>query len=104
MIIETGKKYLVTTDNWFFAPDGHSYKSVWGTAVAIQSDEEVLGIKTNRGSTNWYLLIGKMLIAGCQIHYAIQCDECTSPAFTREDEPEGKLHMKETTCRTYVTD
>jgi len=71
-------KYLVTTDNWFYAPDGKKYRSAWG-AVAIVNDE-VLGVQTNHNSTNWYAQIGTgeraMLIAGCQIHYAVRCDKC----------------------------
>ena len=45
MLYESGKKYLITTDKWFIAPDGSEYKSAYGTLVAIKSDED-LGIKT----------------------------------------------------------
>jgi hypothetical protein len=30
-------KYLITTDSWFYAPDGKQYKAVWGE-VSILSD------------------------------------------------------------------
>lgn len=70
-------KYLITTDNWFYAPDGQKYKSVWGE-VKILEDSSI-GIKTNRNSTNWYAFIGSedkgMIVAGCQIHYAVKCNE-----------------------------
>jgi hypothetical protein len=75
-MIEAGEKYLITTDHWFYAPDGKKYRAVWGTA-RIESDEE-LGIKTNRNSTNWYVVVGMdkpFVIAGCQVHYAMRCDE-----------------------------
>jgi len=65
-------KYLITTDAWFYAPDGKQYKGVWGE-VEIVSDT-ILGIKTNARSSNWYAKVGSeenhVIIAGCQIHYA----------------------------------
>lgn len=76
MNIQVGDKALVTTYQWFYAPDGAQYRAVYGAVKSIQSDEETLGIKTNRSSTNWYLEIGNMTIAGCQIQYAIKTDEC----------------------------
>lgn len=76
MNIETGKKSLITADNWFYAPDGKQYRAVFGTVKSIKTAEETLGIKPNGRSTNWYVEIGNMTIAGCQIHYAIRTDEC----------------------------
>lgn len=70
-------KYLITTDNWFIAPDGKTYRAVWGEVEIIQ--DEFLGIKTNRNSSNWFAKVGNknnhVIIAGCQIHYAIRCEE-----------------------------
>jgi hypothetical protein len=70
-------KYLITADGWFYAPDGRMYRSAWGEVQIISDD--FLGIKTNRGSTNWYAQIGSdkkhIIIAGCQIHYAVKCEE-----------------------------
>lgn len=34
-MIKVGDKVLVTVDNWFHAPDGKSYRSVFGTVNAI---------------------------------------------------------------------
>lgn len=69
--------HLITTDNWFFAPDGKSYRSVWGNVVI--TDDSVLGIKTNARSSNWFAKVGSddnyVIIAGCQIHYAVKCDK-----------------------------
>lgn len=76
--IEAGQKALITTDNWFFAPDGNSYRAVFGTVKAVRTAEESLGVKPNAKSTNWYVEIGNMTIAGCQVHYAIRTDECSS--------------------------
>ena len=75
MNIEIGAQVLVTTDNWFFAADGKSYRAIWGTVRAIRDDKETLGIKTNARSTNWYAEIGDTLVAGCQIHYAVRCGQ-----------------------------
>ena len=70
--------YLITTDNWFIAPDGKSYLGVWGN-VKIMQDSDILGIKTNAKSTNWFAIVGTeenhIIIAGCQIHYAAKCNK-----------------------------
>jgi hypothetical protein len=70
-------KYLISTTQYFLAPDGQQYRSVWGE-VEILSDT-FLGVKTNHNSSNWYLKIGDaenfVLVAGCQVHYAVKCDE-----------------------------
>lgn len=72
-----GNSFLITTDNWFFAPDGSCYRAVWGK-VQIFNSEETLGVKTNVRSTNWYAIVGEgdkqVIVAGCQIHYAVMCN------------------------------
>lgn len=73
--LQVGKKALITCDNWFYAPNGKEYRAVFGTVQAVHTSEETLGVKTNAKSTNWYVVIGNMTLAGCQIHYAIRCDE-----------------------------
>ena len=75
MNMEIGKRVLITTNEWFLTPDGKSCKGVYGTVKNILSSEETLGVKTNSKSTNWYVEIGDMLVAGCQIHYAIITDK-----------------------------
>lgn len=77
MEFKLGEKYLITTDHWFIAPDGEQYKSAFGTVSEILNDGDALGIKTNRHSSNWYVLIGSMMIAGCQIHYCIKTDKAS---------------------------
>ena len=73
------KNYLITTDNQFYGADGVAYRACYGK-VNVVSDTDILNIKTNRGSTNWYVVVGDiegkhMIIAGCQIHYALQTDK-----------------------------
>ena len=65
MNIKIGDKVLITTDNWFFGKDGIQYRAVYGTVKSIANDVDILGIKTNAKSTNWYVEIGDMVIAGC---------------------------------------
>lgn len=77
MNIEIGSMALVTTSEWFVAPDGNNYKAVFGRVKGVFTAEETLGVKTNGRSTNCYLEIGKMTIAGCQINYAIRTDDCS---------------------------
>ena len=73
--MKIGEKYLITADNWFFAPDGENYRAVFGTVHALVDSETALGVKTNRNSTKWYVAIGDMIIAGCQVHYAMRADD-----------------------------
>lgn len=75
MNLNIGDKAIITTDSWFYAPNGLSYRAVYGTIRAVRSDAETLGIKTNARSTNWYVEIGNMTVAGCQVHYAMRCDD-----------------------------
>ena len=78
-MIENGEKYLITTDGWFRGHDGEQYAAVWGTCY-MKTSEQVFGFKPSRPSTNWFLVIGRrkarrVVVAGCQIHYAMRCDE-----------------------------
>ena len=79
--MQIGQKALITTDAWFYAPDGRQYRAVFGTVKAVRTSEETLGVRTNARSTNWYVEIGNLTVAGCQIHYALRCDAVhTGPA------------------------
>lgn len=73
-----GSKVLITTDNWFYGPDGVQYRAVFGTVKGVFTAEETLGVKTNARSTNWYVQVGCMTLAGCQIHYAVTTDEAAT--------------------------
>lgn len=103
--IEPGQKALITTDNWFFAPDGKSYRAVFGTVHAVRSAEETLGIKPNAKSTNWYVEIGNMTIAGCQIHYAVRTDTChNGPSEGWNSSAEHGCKVYESPCSVYFSD
>lgn len=69
--------YLITTDAWFYAPDGKQYRAVWGNVQIV--NDSILSIKTNARSSNWFAKVGTednhVIVAGCQIHYAIKCKE-----------------------------
>lgn len=72
MNLEVGTKSLISTSEFFVAPNGKQYKSIYGTIKGVFSSKETLGVETNNKSTNWYVEIGNMTVAGCQIHYAIK--------------------------------
>lgn len=69
---------MITCDNWFVAPDGHSYLAVWGDCETVTA-ESALGLVPNRNSANWFVKVSnngeEMIVAGCQIHYAASCPE-----------------------------
>ena len=104
MNIQIGDKALITTDNWFYAPDGKKYKAVWGTVHGVQSSEQTLGVKTNAKSTNWYVLIGDMVLAGCQIHYAIKADKVNFENIWDYQYSEQKSLVHERPCEIYNSD
>lgn len=104
MNIILGRKALVTTDSWFYAPNGQTYRAVFGTVKGIRKDDEALGIKTNKGSTNWYLEIGNMFIAGCQIHYAIKTEKFSTDSYRLNVEHEGKVNEVPTMSSIYNAD
>ena len=74
-MIENGKKYLINCDSWFVGPDGEYYSAAWGVC-RILTTEELFKFKPLRPSTNWFVQVGEgdhnIIIAGCQIHYAIE--------------------------------
>jgi hypothetical protein len=99
-----GNKYLISTDDWFYGPDGQQYKAVFGTVTGVRSDEEALGIKTNRHATNWYIEIGNMIIVGCQVHYVTRTDRCEKRRTVLEVENNGKVELCDATQRIYFAD
>jgi hypothetical protein len=76
-------KYLITTTDWFYAPDGVQYKAAWGNVELF--DDSILGIKTNRNSVNWFAKVGSedkhIIIAGCQINYSVRCEDKPNTEF-----------------------
>lgn len=88
--IKVGSKVLVTTNEWFYAPDGRTYKAVFGTVRGVFTSESTLGVRTNAKSTNWYLDVGCVTIAGCQIHYLVACESANFEPVTDWGTHEGK--------------
>lgn len=70
-----GKSVLLTTSEWFYAPDGQNYKAVWGRLIGIHEAGKTLGFIPNRAHANWFIEVGKMIVMGCQVRYIVQCDE-----------------------------
>ena len=72
------EKMLITFDNWFVAPDGNQYKSAWGL-VQVYEAKDILNLLPNKQSSNWFIHVGNqergVIVAGCQIHYAVFCPE-----------------------------
>lgn len=102
--LEVGKKALITTHNWFTAPDGRQYKAAFGTVNAVMDAVETLGLKTNAHSTNWYVECGNLLIAGCQIYYAIRTDHCHLGKAETHTVHEGKLSVFDQPSYIYDAD
>lgn len=69
-----GTKVLVTTEGWFYGRDGKQYKAVHGTLKGIHEASKTLGFAPNRTHANWYLEVGEMFIAGCQVMYVCACE------------------------------
>lgn len=101
--IKVGDKAIITTDNWFYAPDGRQYRAVFGTIKAVRSAEETLGIVPNAKSTNWYVEIGNMIIAGCQIHYVLKTDTCNIEDCFNWEYIEGEVRYYKSPSNIYKT-
>lgn len=104
-MIIPGEYYLITTNAWFIAPDGEEYRGAWGKCK-VDTTENVFGFTPTRPSTNWYCIVGdgdnSIVIAGCQIHYAVRCK--TRPAqkmgtfkleATKSDSPLNRIYFTE---------
>lgn len=90
-MIKLGDKVLVSTDSWFFAPDGRQYRAVYGRVTQVSDSKVTLGIQTNSRSTNWYIMVGNILIAGCQVHYVIKTDDCNTSDFRNFEVKDGEV-------------
>ncbi|GEM_PF-1436746 len=100
-----GQKYLVSVDNWFHAPDGNTYRAVFGTVHAVVDSVAVLGLRPNRHSTNWYVVIGDTVVAGCQVHYAVRAETFSpEPGFAEVDHNGVRHSVKNGMTRIYDAD
>ena len=68
------KKVLITTAQWFIAPDGKQYRAAWGELKGVHEAGKTLGFIPNRSHANWFLQVGNMTIMGCQVLYVIECE------------------------------
>jgi hypothetical protein len=92
-MIEQGKKYLITSINWFVGPDGKQYRAAFGRVELFEAKKELGFIPTR--SANWYVKIGKrdkyILIAGCQLNYFLRTnDRPTELLSTYTDKDSGR--------------
>jgi hypothetical protein len=71
-----GDNVLVTCDDWFFAPDGNSYKAAWGPTW-IMPAKDLVGFAP-KNTAEWYVVVGRgqggVVLAGCRVHYAVRTD------------------------------
>jgi hypothetical protein len=66
---------LLTTKDWFLAPDGKRYINVWGKAQLVKA-KDAFGFEP-RNSANWFWMVGEgphpMFIMGCRVDYIFSC-------------------------------
>lgn len=98
-----GKNVLLTTGEWFTAPDGNNYKAAWGELKGIHEAGKTLGFIPNRSHANWFIEIGNMTIMGCQVRYVIQCDNKPSDGKARNWAADATNGIKEyeSPCQIY---
>jgi hypothetical protein len=99
-----GKKVLMTTDRWFFAPDGNQYRAVWGTLKVIHEAGKSLGFIPNRSHANWFYEIGNMIIMGCQVLYITACPDKpnTEPTAERKIGEKGEVYEYKVPTVIYI--
>lgn len=87
-------KYLITTDDWFFAPDGREYRAAWGE-VEVLKEDETISYRINADPAKWFMRIGNeeshMIIAGDRIHYMIKSENPPSTEETFDFSSEGNF-------------
>lgn len=72
-----GERLLISTDDWFCAPDGQKYRAAWGLCRVLGA-EDILGFSPKQ-STNWVMQVGtgrdSLFILGCRIHHVQLCPD-----------------------------
>lgn len=100
-----GKNVLVTTEDWFIAPDGKDYKAVYGVLKGVHEAGKTLGFIPNRSHANWFLEVGNVTIMGCRVRYVVRTDErppnTRSLGWTTHD---GELKQYERPCMIYFSE
>ena len=59
--------YLITTDGWFFAPDGKQYRAAWGKIKEVKSHT---GDHIQVGSESKHVIISASLV-----NYSVRCED-----------------------------
>lgn len=71
-----GELMLLQTQDWINAPDGSTYKDIWGRTRVIQM-KEVLGFDPRGHVTNFVYQVGEgpntVFVMGCRVLYAHIC-------------------------------
>lgn len=97
-MIISGKKYLITLENWFVAPDGEEYKALWGEAHSYSPVSPDTEWVVNVGSGECYATVPRNKIIS-----AIRCDEKPKDKFRGKTYPsEEKFGINETASRIYL--
>ena len=65
MPVEDWPNVLITTDNWFYGPDGIQYNSVYGPVDLITA-KELIGFDPKQ-STNWFVAVGNPGTLCCNV-------------------------------------
>lgn len=105
MLAYINKKVLLTTTNWFYGTDGKQYRAVYGTLKNLHQAEAVLGFKPDRAHTNWFVEIGSMMIAGCQVLYCLQLDfQPNLENVTEQNVTDSDVTNYERRCAIFVAD
>lgn len=106
MNIQVGERYLITTDGWFVAPDGETYQAAYGTVRHVGTVDDALGFRPRGGgSTNWFIEVGNLIVAGCQVHYAVRTDRCPGgPSTVWQQTASGQVVTGEAPPRIYYAD
>lgn len=94
-------KVLVTTQGWFFAPDGLEYRGVYGTLKAVHEAGKELGFIPNRSHANWFIEIGNMIIMGCQVMYIVRADEAATGSVKAWDYHDGAIKEYDRPTKIY---
>jgi hypothetical protein len=106
-MIKEGKKYLVTTDNWFIAPDGNQYRCAWGTCN-LKTTQEIFNFTPLKPSTNWFMEVGgngkKIIIGGCQIHFVIECENLPEDEFKNVSYIDKDTGVSQKMSRIYIAE
>lgn len=73
-----GEFMFLQTQEWVNAPDGTTYKDVWGK-VRVLKISELLGFEPRGHVTNFVYQVGEgpntVFIMGCRVNYARICHE-----------------------------